>query len=324
MGAFVLIVAMAAPAFAAASWVNDVASQWAAPAAIVSLVLSALAGASYFWLKRRAWLMIAPAEFTALFSFTLALMRGWTAQAEADITGVSLMALGVAAIAVVWVTTKPTRADHILEEVAREIGDAVKSDSLFRDDGERIIVYPARRGLLIRTLQSSLLLGLFVSSFPWIYEYASDPRPIFAFGLLIGIFTPLMLMYFSRLVMRSPALIVGPDGIYDNGSCIVTGRGLLRWEEVLGVFVDVQKRSVNTYHNLGIILTDARAIRARQPLWKQPLILLLGQMSPIGIGISIGQSLLDSPAEELVARITTYAKLHAPAGSWHASAHDIS
>lgn len=322
LAALGLIAAMIAPAFAAASWVNDASGQWAGPAAIVSLALGALTGASYFWLKRHAWLVIAPVAFTALFSFTLALMRGWTAQFEAVITGVSLVALGAAAIAVAWVTTKPTRVDHILEEAAREIGDAVKSDSLFRDDGERIVIYPLGRRLLIRMLTSLLLLGLFVGGFLWARANTSDPLALFAVGGLICMITLFALLIFMRLVMRSPALIVGHDGIYDNGSYVVTGRGLLSWDEVLGVYVDTRTASFGmTFHNLGIIVTDARAINARQPLWKRPLVLFCGQMTPISI--AIGQSLLDRPTDKLVEQIKDYAKRHAPPGSWHANVDDI-
>ena len=36
---------------------------------------------------------------------------------------------------------------------------------------------------------------------------------------------------FSRLVDRTPALIVDDEGVIDNGSCIVCGVGRIRWED---------------------------------------------------------------------------------------------
>jgi len=51
-----------------------------------------------------------------------------------------------------------------------------------------------------------------------------------------------LLAHIYRLAIRKPSLVVGPDGIFDDGTLIWSGVGLLRWNEILAVTPDARKQ----------------------------------------------------------------------------------
>jgi hypothetical protein len=122
----------------------------------------------------------------------------------------------------------------------------------------------------------------------------------------------LFLVILYRLLVHKPTLIVGPDGILDQGSLLVTGRGLLRWDELLTVRSFATRSGFASNQYLLILVPNGRAIRRRQPLWKRTLMLLLSQVSPFQV--TIWQGLLDVPANELATQIDRYVQTHAPPG----------
>ena len=69
-----------------------------------------------------------------------------------------------------------------------------------------------------------------------------------------------------------------------------------------------------TQHMLGIIVTDAAAVRKRQPLLKRALG-FLGQ-GRLPSMIVVTRPMLDRPPSELAVQIKRYVSLHAPRG-WH-------
>ena len=115
-----------------------------------------------------------------------------------------------------------------------------------------------------------------------------------------------------HLLIHTPTLVVGPDGIFDHGSLLVTGRGLLRWDEMLTVAPYTTSSGGVTNRYLLIVVPNGRAIRQRQLLWKRALMLLLGQVSPFQL--TIWQGLLNVPATELARQIDHYVRTHAPPG----------
>lgn len=140
-------------------------------------------------------------------------------------------------------------------------------------------------------------------------------------GFLVCAGTIPSLFMLIRTVMTSPTLVVNADGILDNCSMIVTGRGLLRWTETLGV--DAYEYSSNraiTYHFLDIDVTDRRVINRRQPLRKRALSGFVSQ--PASMGFRIPRPLLDRPPATLVTEINRYIFTHAPEGSWHKTMAD--
>jgi len=81
--------------------------------------------------------------------------------------------------------------------------------------------------------------------------------------ILIALFLYGAAYYFYRLISRKPLLIVNVEGIFDNGSSV--GVGLIRWDEIAGMFVwDQYIRLFITNHYLCIIPNDVDAIVARQ------------------------------------------------------------
>lgn len=321
--AFGMGIVGAAATFPIFQWVISAADSWAGPFAIAGLVILALSMVGFFRMRRYEWILYAPFGFGAALSLGLALVNGWDAQIQeaVDIIGVIAVvgiavavAIFIAMFAALW---RKRRAD---EDIITAEQDVIRSDVPFRDDGERIEVYPARRKMLRPMFSSVVLVAISVGIVVAMLK-GGALFPAVVMGVTLGAFSTLTLaLWLIRLVMRSPALVIGPDGIDDRGSAIATGRGLLSWNEVLGVLEEERKMRFATYHHLGIALVNMRAIRARQPLWKRPLLAMFGQMS--ALHIIIAQSLLDRPAQQLVTQIETYANEHAPAGSWHSGWKD--
>jgi hypothetical protein len=198
---------------------------------------------------------------------------------------------------------------HELGEMLKKHGHFL-GDALFRDDGERIIAYPNRRRLLLSFALQAFLLA--VSGIGGAFAFISiDNVPIlFLLVLCIGILVPFLILTLYRLLIRRPTLVVGPDGILDNGSLIATGMGLLRWDEILGVTERAVSSRKVANHYFDIVVADAPAIRRRQPLWKRVALRFIMVSSPSAFNIS--QGMLDIPTNELEAQIRRYVETHAP------------
>lgn len=321
--AFGLGIVGAAATIPVVPWVYSNANAWAAPFAIAGLVILVLSGVISFRLRKHSWLLTAPVGFGAALSTGLAMLDGWNAQIQAAfdiINVVAIVGIGVVVAIFIAMFVALWRARRADENLISEAQEDIRSDVPFRDDGERIEVYPARRKML-RPIFSGVVLVAFSVGIVVAMLKGGALFLAVVMGVTLGAFSMLTLaLWLIRLVMWAPSLVIGPDGIVDRGSAIVTGRGLLSWNEVLGVLEEERKMRFATYHHLGIALVNMRAIRARQPLWKRPLLLLFGQMS--AIHIIVVQSLLNMPAAQLAARIETYAREHAPPGSWHANWKD--
>jgi hypothetical protein len=298
------------PAFLAVVYFHEHAARWEPAAIFSSLVPGVALTLLYFRRGRLGWLIGMAGGMFLMFSFTLALFHGWAVQAEV-VFGAGGILLFVGMLILMsrarWSFHKAMGAinadmqDHAL----------VHSNALFRDDGERMVVYPNRRWLLPQcAFQALLLAGL-----GGVLAFAPIHNPIvwWALWIFACVLMTVFLAVLYRLLIRKPTLIVGPDGILDNGSLLATGRGLLRWDEILTAIPHATTSSgfvTNRY--LLIVVPDGRAIRKRQPLWKQLLILLLVQASPFRL--TIWQGLLDVPADELATRIARYVQTHAPPG----------
>src|SRR5262249_48981096 len=92
---------------------------------------------------------------------------------------------------------------------------------------------------------------------------------------------------------------------------IVTGMGLLHWHEILRVTANAPTAGRAAQEYLRILVTDARAIRARQPQWKRLTLRVLWQPPSC---FRIASELLDRPADELARQIEQYVATHAPPG----------
>lgn len=196
-----------------------------------------------------------------------------------------------------------------------------RTNMFFSDDVARIVVYPDRMRLLGLTALMIFLTALMVAvnliSAASSRQLTSFGAPLLfsvGSGLVAGILGLVSALCVVRFIMRIPSLVIGPDGILDNASLTVTGRGLLRWDEILAVFQldDKRTRSV-TYHYLCIIISDVVAVRQRQAPWKR-LLALVALRPLVSSSVTLIRALLDRPPGQLADEITVYAMQHAPQG----------
>jgi hypothetical protein len=329
-----LIFALVVVAGVAALLVHIYASQWAALAVWSGIAILTLASVAYFRLRRfkYRWLFIGMFTTALGFSILLAVMQGWETQTYIGVIGGTV----IFTIAIVGALTRSTaRFNRRITEGARKIGEQLQGEGLFRDDGERITVHVDRSKLLRRTLTQIVALSLFAGAFIW--ARSSDlVAPVklwlsIGLGFVLCVGGLVALLNLTRLLMNGPTLVVNADGITDNGSLIVTGRGLLRWNEVLEIeeitidLSDIPWRQRSLFKalngSLDINLADFRAVRQRQPLWKRALVIFVGGgRQPLGPRIL--PALLDRPAVDLVSEINRYIQTHAPEGSWHKAMTD--
>ena len=130
-------------------------------------------------------------------------------------------------------------------------------------------------------------------------------------GVLVCLLIPICLSTLYRLAIRKPSLVIGPDGIFDDGSLLWSGVGLIRWDKVLAVFPTTRSSGRVKQHFLDITVTDLPEIRRRLPLLKR---LALSSTYSRMSQLLIGQSLLESPVDELAQQIDQYVEGHAPPG----------
>src|SRR5262249_20925227 len=212
-------------------------------AIFVSLGLGLVLPVWYLRTKRQGWLVSSLVSMLLWLSFTAALLHGWVEAAGVAVAIAStvFLAAGVVVIGVVRGHVGRVRRD--IESDMRELGRDVfgagplQREVHFRDDGERLAVYPSRRRLLGLCARLVLVLGAFGSIGTFDVLVAGGNVLLFgALGVVGGgIFLFLIGATLSRVVRRQPTLLVGPDGILEGGSLIATGMGLLQWNEILGV-----------------------------------------------------------------------------------------
>ena len=180
----------------------------------------------------------------------------------------------------------------------------------FRDDGERIIVYPDRRDIIRRVAATSLFVaGLIALSALMRLLFPDDWRDWAPVGLA-ALLSPVPLLYLFRLLVRIPSLTVGPDGILENASLIGTEMGLLNWDSVMGVGTFTRRTRLGTYDFLSLLVASPAAIRRRLPLWKRTLLV---PFRSGGAGfLHVPQALLDEPPAALAERIKDYVRARAP------------
>lgn len=303
-------------AFPSTVYVHENAHQWEAPAVLVSLGLGVLPILWYWRMRRYGWVAAILSALFLTFSFTSALFHGWEAQASA------LVSVGLV-IGAAFIFIGMARVTRRVESAMRTVGEDLGGDPLFRretlfhDDGQRIIEYPRRRRLVLSCVaQAALLTGIGCAA---AFLRTNDPLQWPVIGLAACALLAGWLATLYRLVIRRPSLVVGPDGIFDSGTLIWSGVGLVRWDEILAVFPDIRSSGGVKNHFLTIIVTDLPAIRKRLPLLKR--LALRGTYSSMS-QLLIPQSLLEAPVDDLAAQIARYVEAHAPPGWREGKAED--
>ncbi|HEX2349866.1 MAG TPA: hypothetical protein VHI51_15640, partial [Ktedonobacterales bacterium] len=251
------------------SYVTDHLQPLAAPIVWAALALGAVSILGYFRFHLNGWLVCALAGFTLGLAFGVSLIEGWGAQVQValDVAKVALLVGSVAVIiGVIDFSVRMSRRVYApLREGLREIGEQIHTDALFRDDGERIVVYPRRWRLLRLIVGQVVFVVACALGVWWAMSNAANPIVTIGLGFFLALIAFILLLNLVRLIIPGPTLIIGPDGVLDRGSQIVTGRGLLRWDELIAVSEYTYKANMLSPTNrwLMILLTDARAVRDR-------------------------------------------------------------
>ena len=315
---FAIGIAMASAALPVSIYVTEHLSAWAAPIVWAALAICALACVAYFASKVNGWLVCGILGFTVSLAMVVSLSEGWESQFQIAINAFEVLyLLGCVAffIAVIVFSVRLHRRVYApMREGLRAIGEGIHTDALFRDDGERIVTHPRWWPLLRLIIGQAVFVAACALGLWWAAANAANPLVMAAIGFLLALCALLLTLNLARLVMRGPTLIVGPDGILDGGSQIVTGRGLIRWDEIVTVFEYTYKsrKFSPTQRMLMFVLTDLKAVRDRQPFIKR-MLGFLGRGQLPG-AIVLVRALLDQPPDALAERIKAYAKSHAPRG----------
>jgi hypothetical protein len=299
-------------AFPAAACVHVNAPQWETLAVFVSLGLSILPALWYWRVKRHGWAASVLAGLFLTFGFSAALFHGWETQAAALVT--VAIVLG-SVIVFIGMTRAIRRLAVAMETSMRAAGEELNGDPLFRravlfrDDGQRITVYPRRRRLVFACLAQGVILAGIACVFAFVRT--ADLRIWISLGLVACVLFPIFLATLYRLLIRKASLEIGPDGIFDSGSLLWSGVGLIRWDEILAVFPTTRSSGRVKQHFLDIMVTDLPEIRKRLPLLKR---LALSSTYSRMSQVLIGQSLLATPVDDLAQQVDQYVATHAPPG----------
>jgi len=292
----------------AVGYVHINAPMWEAPAIFVSLGLGLLPVLWYWRFRRYGWFVTIISGLLLAFSFGAVLFHGW------EVVAIALV--NVAAILlVVFMFANLAHFTRRYESGMRAAGEALNGDPLFRrdvlfrDDGQRITVYPRRRRLILSCVVQAAILAGIVCVFAFVRT--SDPRIWISLGLLVCVLIPVFLATLYRLAIRKPSLVVGPDGILDSGTILWSGVGLLRWDEILAVYPTMRSSGWVKQHFLDIMVADLPTIRRRLPLLKR--VALRSTFSGMS-QLLVAQMMLETPVDDLAQQVDQYVESHAPPG----------
>jgi hypothetical protein len=180
---------------------------------------------------------------------------------------------------------------------------------VFRDDGERIVIYLSRNKLAAHAALCAVLSALTLG--PNLF-FTLDPElviPLWIVGVLFFVF---LVLDAIRLARHLPALTVSSEGIVDQASAYLTGFGLIRWHEIMGTYAARGNWRKGWYSELVLVTRNDEALRQRQPPFKRPFLYLISQQMMGNVHLSWW--LLDSPPAVIAERVYAYVKTHAPTG----------
>ena len=186
----------------------------------------------------------------------------------------------------------------------------------------QIVVYPGRIRLLryvLLYLIAILGVGLFCYwSLTGDFPRSNNPRYAWVFALIaifgafgrlvVGVFALALALLLAvilvctiyRILIRKPSVIVDSDGITDGCSLIAGGLGLIRWDEIQVIMVNVHNRRAKF---LCVMPRDATAFLSLKQ--NAPLIRLFRRSITFSLprGINLPEWLFSGSVDDLVAEI---------------------
>lgn len=142
---------------------------------------------------------------------------------------------------------------------------------------DQIMIYPARWRVLVNVV----LYGAFIFT-GLLLAAETEPMPRIIGGAVVVYFGILEIYALWRLAVRSPSLIISPEGLYDNSS--ITGVGGIHWHEITGI---EQKKNYMVRH-LAITVRDRDTVIDRVPIPRRWLIQLTSFIAQGSINITPG------------------------------------
>ena len=144
------------------------------------------------------------------------------------------------------------------------------------------MIYPARWRVLVNVVlyAAFVFTGLLLVA-------ESEPMPRLIGAGVVVYFGILEIYALWRLAVRSPSLIVSPEGLYDNSS--ITGVGGIHWHEITGI---EQKKNYLVRH-IAITMRDKDTVIDRVPAPRRWLIQMMSFIAQGSINITPGFLELD-------------------------------
>ncbi len=154
-----------------------------------------------------------------------------------------------------------------------------------------IVLYPSFWKMVLLALANLFFVLLFALYAPLAWLHGS--AVIKSCAVMAIFFCGLCFLYAAgRLLRPRPSLIIGAFGVTDNASAV--GAGFIGWEEIASVTLGCMNES----RFLVIVPRDARAVLARQPLFKR--LLMAANWALVGSPITIPGT-LSLPLAEVAA-----------------------
>jgi hypothetical protein len=133
-----------------------------------------------------------------------------------------------------------------------------------RDDpSDRVVIYPARWKLAMNAFGSLVFIAAGV-----VFVVTPTLETRLIGGAAIAFFTVTGVYALYRLAVRTPALILAPEGMWDNASMFAVG--WVAWPEIR----TVERRRKFVVRAIAIFLREPDTVFARVPGWRRWLVRL--------------------------------------------------
>lgn len=173
-----------------------------------------------------------------------------------------------------------------------------------RTASKDIIIYPREQKLIFYSICSLIFVFLFVTLIFYKEVMNTDYKALIYSCIGVPFFSFSFIYCIYRILKPKASVIINSEGIFDNSSAI--GVGMIRWEEISGIFVYEFKFGNVKQRFLGIIPRDIDSILKRQSLFKKIIINMNIFMYTTGLAkapLNISETSISVTADELYEQI---------------------